>query len=260
MKFNKDRAIIEIDNLIESLEELKNSLPFSSEHTRWLFSVNDLLREIFGQSSSLYISFKKFNWRYTSSRLVSIDEMDEIDLGQAKYDKHQFKKSIQIAEGILLAAKDKLTKYNMDDLYEGKNTSDETSSIIKIVHLLEHKLGKIVREQPQNEKFIQDTVETLLIASDIYYKREYPSISYSSKQYVPDFSFPRLSLALEIKICKRNNREKEIIQEINGDILAYKLKFSNLLFVLYEKTIQYTRICMGCLVTVIPCRLALNKL
>lgn len=233
-KWNKENAIIELDNLINSLKQLNGSLPYSTEHTRWLFAADNFLREIFGQSSSLYLSFKKINWRYSSSRFVSIYEMDEIDLGQAKYDRHQLKKSIQFAEGILLAAKDNLTKHNIDDLYEGKNTSDEASSIIKIVHLLEHKLRKMIREQPQNEKLIRDTVENLLIASDTDYKREYPSISYSSKQYVPDFSFPKQSLALEIKICNRVNREKEIIKEINDDIMAYKLEFSNLLFLIYD--------------------------
>ncbi len=37
-----------------------------------------------------------------------------------------------------------------------------------------------------------------------------------------------------IALCHRSNREKEIIGEINDDILAYQTKYGNLLFVVYD--------------------------
>ena len=39
---------------------------------------------------------------------------------------------------------------------------------------------------------------------------------------------------MEFKICKEAEREKKIISEINDDIPAYKTKYGNLLFVVYD--------------------------
>ncbi|MFZ2063411.1 MAG: hypothetical protein WAU82_20550, partial [Candidatus Binatus sp.] len=44
----------------------------------------------------------------------------------------------------------------------------------------------------------------------------------------------KLDLATEIKFSNREGREKEIIAEINDDILAYGTKYGNLLFVIYD--------------------------
>jgi hypothetical protein len=41
-------------------------------------------------------------------------------------------------------------------------------------------------------------------------------------------------MVLEVKICGRDNREKEIISEINDDILAYKTKYKNIMFLIYD--------------------------
>ena len=65
-------------------------------------------------------------------------------------------------------------------------------------------------------------------------KRETDSIEYSSKTYVPDFTMRKLDLAIEIKLCNREGREKEIIAELNDDILAYRIKYGNLLFLIYD--------------------------
>ena len=49
-----------------------------------------------------------------------------------------------------------------------------------------------------------------------------------------DFSLSKISLAIEVKLCSRSGREKEVIAEINDDILAYQTKYQNLLFVVYD--------------------------
>ena len=45
---------------------------------------------------------------------------------------------------------------------------------------------------------------------------------------------PKIDLAIDIKLCSRDGREKEIIAEINDDIMAYQTKYGNLLFVIYD--------------------------
>jgi len=96
------------------------------------------------------------------------------------------------------------------------------------------KLRKVIRSTPKNEKEVQDAFETLLVGADTPHSREADRIEYSSKTYAPDFTMPQLDLAIEIKLCAGHGREKEIIAEINDDILAYRTKYGNLLFVVYD--------------------------
>lgn len=232
--FTKEEAIGTLRTIIDELNELSGSSPFSTEHTRWLIKTKSFFNNIFGTNTHYLKSINAIKWTFTGQRIVSIYEMEEIDMGQAKYDSFQFKKSIKFIKGVLLAALDELKNSKIEEVYDGKNTSDEASMILKIINILERKLRKIIRNSPTTEKEIQDSVENLLIASDIIYKREFPSISYSSKKYIPDFSFSKQSLVLEIKFCNRQTREKELIAEINDDIMAYKQDFSNLLFLIYD--------------------------
>ena len=44
----------------------------------------------------------------------------------------------------------------------------------------------------------------------------------------------KIDLACEIKLCGRQGREKELIEEINDDILAYQTKYGNLIFLIYD--------------------------
>jgi hypothetical protein len=90
------------------------------------------------------------------------------------------------------------------------------------------------QEEPKGEKDVQDNFERLLIGSDFTYTREKERVTYSTKTYIPDFVLNNLSLALEIKICNRDGKEKEIISEINDDILAYNSKYKNSMFVIYD--------------------------
>ena len=87
-------------------------------------------------------------------------------------------------------------------------------------------------EIPEKEIEIQSKYKDLLIGNDIKYSREFPRIEYSSKQYIPDLSFEKISLVLEIKLCKRD--DKSMIAQLNDDILAYKTKFRNILLVIYD--------------------------
>ena len=110
----------------------------------------------------------------------------------------------------------------------------ESSALVKIITLGERKLRKAVRDKPERERQVQDSFETLLVGADIAHDRETDSIIYSSKTYTPDFSFRSIDLAVELKLCNRSDREKEIIGEINDDIIAYKTKYRNLMFFVYD--------------------------
>jgi hypothetical protein len=142
---------------------------------------------------------------------------------------------LDTAKGILLAALDHLTQAtDVSEVFEGKNTAPEASSIVKIIHLAEHKLRKVMRNEPASEKEVQDRFEDLLVGADISYAREKVTFEFATKAYRPDFTIDSIELAVEIKLCKRPDREQEIIDEINADIVGYKTKYGNLFFVVYD--------------------------
>jgi hypothetical protein len=143
-------------------------------------------------------------------------------------------RDLDTAKGLLQAALDELEASDIQDVYQGKDTGPEASEIVKILNLIERKLRKTIRNAPEKERDVQDAFETLLLGADVQYGRETDSIVYSSKTYVPDFSFERIDLAVEIKLCNRKDREKEIIAEINDDILAYGEKYDNQIYAIYD--------------------------
>ena len=142
--------------------------------------------------------------------------------------------SLDSASGLLRAASDLLERSELTEVYQGKDTPPESSAIVKIINLCDRQLRKVIRDKPQGEKEVQDGLENLLIGATIEYTRESDHIEFSSKTYVPDFTFSKIDLALEVKLCSKKEREKGIISEINDDILAYQTKYGNLLFVIYD--------------------------
>lgn len=119
---------------------------------------------------------------------------------------------------------------------EKTNTPTEPSEIIQIIGLLEKQLRKVIRNQPKVEKEVQDGVENLFIGAgfDGLFTRDVEVIPYSSKSYKPDFLFSNIQTVVEIKLCNSIDDEKEIVSEINDDIVAYKTRYSNLIFVVYD--------------------------
>src|SRR6266704_2194735 len=137
---------------------------------------------------------------------------------------------------ILDTAIDQINRKGLEGVYEGKDTPKESSEIVKILSLIEIKLRKTVRDKPQAESEVKDALESLFIGADLdkEFTREKENLVYSSKTYIPDFAFRRISTVVEAKLCDTPKREKEIIAEINDDILAYKTAYANLIFVVYD--------------------------
>lgn len=228
-KWNKQDAVSALEGLINEIPVVADGSRKSAIHTRWLANSLRILEEVFGPKSRYYLTLAHFSWSETGRMIVSgWDPESEIER------RHQqaFRNQMDQALGLINSAIDHLKQSEITDVYEGKNTAQEASELMKIITLAEKKLRQIVRTIPDKEKEVQDKYEDLLIANDIEYSKEFPHIEYSSKQYVPDFSFSRINLAVEIKLCK--NDEKILIGQINDDILAYKTQFSNLLFIIYD--------------------------
>lgn len=124
----------------------------------------------------------------------------------------------------------------IDNVYEGKSPSNQSNDIVKILSLIDTKLRKTIRNEPKKEKEVTDALENLFIGADLdeEFTREKETITYSSKAYIPDFVFKKISTIVETKLCTSSTKEKEIISEINDDIVAYKTQYSNIIFVVYD--------------------------
>lgn len=227
----KEAALRELQGLIVECDALTQSYRKSAEHSRWLIRTYQLLEDLFGRKSIHFASFSQLSWQPSGSFFANLDD------AQAQLDMRchrAYLEDLETAKGFLQAAQDELSVKSLEDVYHGKNTGPETSSILKVLAIIERKLRKIIRSKPETEREVQDSFENLLEGADLPYSREMDSIEYSSKTYKPDFSIITLDLAIEIKLCNRVGREKEIIAEINDDILAYKQKYGNVIFVVYD--------------------------
>jgi len=236
--WSKETALAELRALAEASRALERKESFSEEHTRWLTRVLAVLEEVFGRKSRYYLSVAALDWQQTGSFMLGGPGDPEASWNPEKALErrhHQaYLKDLGAARGFLLGAADHLERADLASVYEGKDTAPESSAIIKVISLAGAKLRKVIRSTPKNEKEVQNAFDSLLVGADMPYSRESDRIAYSSKAYVPDFTMAQLDLAIEIKLCAGEGREKEIIAEINDDILAYQTRYGNLIFVVYD--------------------------
>lgn len=237
--WTKDMALTELGALADESLALGSELRFSANHTRWLACTLSILEEIFGRESGYYQSMRSLTWQKTGPFFVGgpSDPQGAMNPQMAVERLHQaaYAEQLDTARGLLLAATDHLNRtQDITTLYQGKDTPPESSLILKIINIAERQLRKVIRDAPDRERVVQDAFENILIGAEIPYSRETDSIEYSSKRYIPDFSFYKIDLTVEIKLCNREGRQKEIISEINDDIMAYRTKFGNLVFVVYD--------------------------
>lgn len=236
MSISKEKAIEQLTALIKQVDVLKNHTAFSEQHTRWLMNVYAITKEIFGTQSAIVRNMANLPWQKRGSFIVDPMIHGTLDYNEVvkKLNHEAYLEQLNTAKGILESGIDQINTLGIEAVRQLKDTPEESSEIIKILDLAETRLRKIIREAPQSEKDVQDKFEELLIANGITYLREQEKIVYSSKTYHPDFSFPRLNTVLEIKYCGKANREKDIISEINDDIVAYRKRYANIIFVVYD--------------------------
>lgn len=230
-KWTKEEALKTLKELADKAEWLSNSKAFSTEHIQWEMKCLETFEEVFGPASRYYLSFASLRWFERGEIITSLWDY-KADIDAKNYE--AFRRDLRIAKGLILGAIEYLKERELTEIYNAKDTKPEASLILKVLHLAEHQLRKVIREKPDKERQVQDAFENLLVGADISYGREVDSIEYSSKTYKPDFSLTKINLTVEIKLCNRPEREKELIEEINDDILAYQQKYQNLIFIVYD--------------------------
>jgi REase_DpnII-MboI len=104
----------------------------------------------------------------------------------------------------------------------------------QIIDLIRSNLRRAIFKDPVHEREVQDALEIIFNARNLDFRREQETVPYSSKRYIPDFTFDRLGLAVEVKLCKDRDREKVMIDEINADIVGYGGKYDRCIFVVFD--------------------------
>jgi hypothetical protein len=233
---SQEQAIEGLQELIDEVESLKNSVARSEAHTKWLATTLYLVENVFGRTSRIYLSLASLPWQRMGNILIPwhIRETEEYDDYTNELHHKAYLEQLDTAKGLLEAAIEAIEHYGIEKVYEEKSTSEDVGKTITLIDLAQYKLRKIMRTIPRDEKEVQDKFEDVLTSMDFKYLRDQETIAYSSKSYKPDFTFPEIDTALEIKLCNRAGREKEIIAEINDDILAYKTKYPNIVFLVYD--------------------------
>ncbi len=99
-------------------------------------------------------------------------------------------------------------------------------------------LRRAIHGKPEKEIDVQDAMESLLIGRGMSkpadYDREAGQNRSSGKDSRPDFIVPNSKVGIEVKLIKDASKRKTIIEQINADIVGYRPKWVNLLFVIYD--------------------------
>jgi len=233
----ESEATSELKKLISKIDRLEQSTRFSAEHTKWVADTLFLLEDIFGRNSRLFVTFARLNWQASGSYIT--DGHEEPQQAMERWSHEGYLSNLDTARGLLEAGIEQIKRKGIENIFEGKDTPKESSEILKIISIIENKLRKLIRKIPANEKEVQDALENLFIGANLDedFSRERERILYSTKTYIPDFVFKKISTVVEVKFCNKDSKEKEIIDEINADIIGYKTKYSNLIFVVYDISI-----------------------
>ena len=104
----------------------------------------------------------------------------------------------------------------------------------QIIDLINANLRPAIYEDPKYEREVQNALETIFRARTLDFRRKQETVPCSTKRCIPDFTFDRISLAVEVKLCNTREREREMIDETNIDIIGYGGKYDRCLFVIYD--------------------------
>lgn len=113
-----------------------------------------------------------------------------------------------------------------------------SASISELQDMLSANLRKAIFSKPEREVEVQNAIETLLIGRGyqrgIDYDREAGKIKFSGKEFIPDFVFTGIGMALEVKLIKDETQRSACIEQMSADIPAYLSVYAHVLFCVYD--------------------------
>jgi len=142
--------------------------------------------------------------------------------------------------GLIPTVKQTLLSYIQEAKELVENPEDLRKTIAKtdffeIINDIEKNFRKILKSDPDNERDVQDYLETFLDVKEYNFLREKENIDFSKKVFIPDFTQKKLNIAIEVKFLDKKDKVKQIIEEMSVDINPYSKKWKNILFLVYDK-------------------------
>ena len=112
-------------------------------------------------------------------------------------------------------------------------------NVVGLMEEIEGKLAPGLREafskqQPTDERCLQDQAGIILKAAGYEFERESPEFTFSIVRTRPDYSFPESGLFLEMKLLKEARHRVQIVDGIVADVQKYQKKCQGMLFVVYQ--------------------------
>lgn len=225
---DEQATIAELRELASQTSHLESDRKGGELHTRWALRVLTLLEDVFGKQSRFFKTFAGLTFRTHKQIVASYDEIDYL-LGSAN--REAYISQLETARGILVASADEVQRKGMINI----RRADPESPAARVLDLVQNGTFRaLVQTKPENEREVQDVFEGMLRATGLAYHREKERIPFSTRSYIPDFTFDAESLAVELKFAKHDGQDREFVAEINDDVCAYSTKWSTLIFVVYD--------------------------
>ena len=108
-------TISKLDNFINQIDTLEGLKHSSAEHIRWVSGIKKFLKEVFNEKSEYYIALSSFTW--TKKGIIGGPsrpaESLNPQLGIDRLKQEAYLEQLNMARGILLAAKDELEEVGL---------------------------------------------------------------------------------------------------------------------------------------------------
>ena len=120
----KEEALLKLNELINQIDILEDRKRLSAEHIRWISGTKKFFQQIFGENSEYYTTFNSFTWSSNGQHVIGgpsrPSESFNPQLGIDRINNDAYLKELEVARGLLLAAKDDIEEMELIE-HERKN-------------------------------------------------------------------------------------------------------------------------------------------
>ena len=217
---DQDQAIAVIEKALGKIPELRRSHAQSPAHVAFVQTTGLELARIFGPESAVAKNFSRILYQATGSFMVS---MLDHEAEMATYEHQAYLKGLNMAEGVLLSAKEQLQQHGVDKILRGSRIRSEGAKIF-IAHGTEgaalQKLERFVRalgllpiivvREPSRGMAVDDLVDKHLKESDCVI------ILATADDEIGDRRQPRPNVIHEIGLAQEIHPDRVIYLKENG--------------------------------------------
>lgn len=179
------KAITQIQ--INKIDKLLKQFKGSSEHTKWIIDTQDILLDIFGKGSLIYQNFIATSWSPSGS---FVTDMFTYEQKLIELNKQSYLFGLERSDGILKSGISQIRRKGVKNVFQRTSSTESSNDIVKILSLIDNKLRKVIRLQPENEKEVQNKIEDLFFGANLdqEFSREKDTRIFIKKLY-PRFYF-----------------------------------------------------------------------